>query len=240
MNEEAISTKPSILASIEIAIAELARLTHFSRRISPGSKFRPLPQNFPGSAAPIWAAPGAAPGNSSYCPPQAQGKERLGRPSPIFDARKVSVLLCALRLIALAHIQSRCQMRHVAPQVGEARALVRISARRVKIAFSSACAVIPKWRLVAARPPGAAVLPPDMPRRPAPDRRHHPRPTGDKPGNSRGPRIRRHDGAGPQPGAAESQGSHPSPKPQARESGVALDEATLRLKRVFLSRVFLA
>ncbi|MER8611774.1 hypothetical protein NKI50_23185 [Mesorhizobium sp. M0563] len=69
-----------------------------------------------------------------------------------FDARKVSVLLCALRLIALAHTQSPRQLWHVAPQAGEARALVRISARRVKIAFFPACAVIPKWRLVAARP----------------------------------------------------------------------------------------
>ncbi|MER8960406.1 MULTISPECIES: hypothetical protein [unclassified Mesorhizobium] len=68
-----------------------------------------------------------------------------------FDARKVSELLCALRLIALAHTQSPRQLWHIAPQAGEARALVRISARRAKIAFSSACAVIPKWRLVAAR-----------------------------------------------------------------------------------------
>ncbi|MER9637953.1 hypothetical protein [Mesorhizobium sp. M0228] len=48
---------------------------------------------------------------------------------------RASVLLWPLR---------RCQPWHIAPQAGEARALVRISARRVKIAFSSACAVHPK------------------------------------------------------------------------------------------------
>ena len=62
------------------------------------------------------------------------------------------VLLCALRRIGLAHTQfatASCgTLRLKLLKIG---ALVRISVRRVKIAFASACPVIPEWRLAAAR-----------------------------------------------------------------------------------------
>jgi hypothetical protein len=62
------------------------------------------------------------------------------------------VLVCALRRIGLAHTQfaaASCgTLRLKLLKIG---ALVRISVRRVKIAFASACPVIPEWRLAAAR-----------------------------------------------------------------------------------------
>jgi hypothetical protein len=62
------------------------------------------------------------------------------------------VLLCALRRIGLAHTQfaaASCgTLRLKLLKIG---ALVKISVRRVKIAFASACPFIPEWRLAAAR-----------------------------------------------------------------------------------------
>jgi hypothetical protein len=62
------------------------------------------------------------------------------------------VLICALRRIGLAHTglaEATCgTIRLKLLKIG---ALVRISARRVKIAMASACPTAPEWRLAHAR-----------------------------------------------------------------------------------------
>ena len=76
---------------------------------------------------------------------------RRGWPDRWRRRRKICVvLLCALRRIGLAHTQ------FAAPTCGTIRlkllkigALVKISSRRVKIAFASACPSAAEWRLAA-------------------------------------------------------------------------------------------
>jgi Transposase DDE domain group 1 len=116
---------------------------------------------------------------------------------------------CALRRIALAHAQfatASCGTLHL--KLLKLGALVRIRVRRVKIAFASACAVIPEWRLAAAR----LALGPRLSPRQTGGTTHGPRDT--KPRQPSPPRIRHHDGAGPPSRAAENQGSCPFPRPQ--------------------------
>jgi hypothetical protein len=70
----------------------------------------------------------------------------------LWFASMAYVLLCALRRIGLAHTQfaaATCGTIRLKPlKIG---ALVKISARRVKIAFASACPSAAEWRLAAAR-----------------------------------------------------------------------------------------
>lgn len=189
MNEEANLDEAANLGNpIAVAIAERSRLTHFSR----GSHQARIPAPAKGLPRQRCSDVGGPRGRGRqllYCSPQVQRKKRS---ADHLDARRHP---CFRAVVALR----RCQLWHVAPQAGEARALVRISARRVKIAFSSACAVIPKWRLVAAQPPSPRFS--RLTRRAAPRQTggttHAPRET--KPGNSRGTRIRCHDGAGSRP-----------------------------------------
>src|SRR3954465_5657299 len=70
------------------------------------------------------------------------------------------VLLCALRRIGLAHTglaAATCgTIRLKLLKIG---ALVRISARRVKVAMASACPAAAEWRL----PPAPPIIPPPPP-----------------------------------------------------------------------------
>ncbi|MDQ0474536.1 hypothetical protein QO011_007577 [Labrys wisconsinensis] len=62
------------------------------------------------------------------------------------------VLVCALRRIGLAHTQfAAASCGTLRLKLLKTGALVRISVRHVKIAFASACPVMPEWRLAAAR-----------------------------------------------------------------------------------------
>jgi hypothetical protein len=62
------------------------------------------------------------------------------------------VLLCALRRIGLAHTQfAAATCGTIRLKLLKIGALVKISARRVKIAFASACPSAAEWRLAAAR-----------------------------------------------------------------------------------------
>jgi len=62
------------------------------------------------------------------------------------------VLLCALRRIGLAHTQfATATCGTIRLKLLKLGALVRISARRVKVAFASACPFAQEWRLAAAR-----------------------------------------------------------------------------------------
>ena len=70
----------------------------------------------------------------------------------LWFASMAYVLLCAMRRIGLAHTQfaaASCgTLRLKLLKIG---ARVKISVRRVKIAFASACPYIHEWRLAAAR-----------------------------------------------------------------------------------------
>ena len=62
-------------------------------------------------------------------------------------------LICALRRIGLAHTPlANATCGTIRLKLLKLGALVKISARRVKIAFASACPAAPEWRLAAARP----------------------------------------------------------------------------------------
>ena len=66
------------------------------------------------------------------------------------------VLLCALRSIALAHTSfASATCGTIRLKLLKLGTLVKISARRVKIAFASACPWAEDWRLAAARPANA-------------------------------------------------------------------------------------
>ena len=70
----------------------------------------------------------------------------------LWFASMAYVLLCALRRIALAHKQfAAATCGTIWLKLLELGALVKISARRVKIPFASACPAAAEWRLAAAR-----------------------------------------------------------------------------------------
>jgi hypothetical protein len=70
----------------------------------------------------------------------------------LWFASMAYVLLCALRRIGLAHTQfAAATCGTIRLKLLKIGALVKISARRVKIAFASACPAAPEWRLAAAR-----------------------------------------------------------------------------------------
>jgi hypothetical protein len=70
----------------------------------------------------------------------------------LWFASMAYVLLCALRRIGLAHTQfATATCGTIRLKLLKIGALVKISARRVKIAFASACPSAPEWRLAAAR-----------------------------------------------------------------------------------------
>jgi|EndMetStandDraft_5_1072996.scaffolds.fasta_scaffold07713_1 hypothetical protein len=70
----------------------------------------------------------------------------------LWFASMAYVLLCALRRIGLAHTQfAAATCGTIRLKLLKIGALVKISARRVKIAFASACPSALEWRLAAAR-----------------------------------------------------------------------------------------
>src|SRR5687768_13129571 len=70
----------------------------------------------------------------------------------LWFASMAYVLLCALRRIGLAHTQfAAATCGTIRLKLLKIGALVKISARRVKIAFASACPSAAEWRLAAAR-----------------------------------------------------------------------------------------
>ena len=70
----------------------------------------------------------------------------------LWFASMAYVLLCALRRIGLAHTQfAAATCGTIRLKLLKIGALVKISVRRVKIAFASACPSAPEWRLAAAR-----------------------------------------------------------------------------------------
>jgi len=70
----------------------------------------------------------------------------------LWFASMAYVLLCALRRIGLAHTQfAKATCGTIRLKLLKLGALVKISARRVKIAFASACPNDLEWRLAAAR-----------------------------------------------------------------------------------------
>jgi hypothetical protein len=70
----------------------------------------------------------------------------------LWFASMAYVLLCALRRIGLAHTQfAAATCGTIRLKLLKIGALVKISARRVKIAFASACPAAAEWRLAAAR-----------------------------------------------------------------------------------------
>ena len=70
----------------------------------------------------------------------------------LWFASMAYVLLCALRRIGLAHTQlATATCGTIRLKLLKIGALVKISARRVKIAFASACPSAAEWRLAAAR-----------------------------------------------------------------------------------------
>ncbi|WP_352933671.1 NAD-dependent epimerase/dehydratase family protein [Mesorhizobium sp. M1169] len=196
MNEEATSTKPQSWQHYRGSNSRTGPPYHFSRRISQGSNSSPC-QRTSRQRCPRYRPPRGRARQLLYCSPQVQGEAR--QTTAYFDARRHPCCCARCAASPWPTPSCHCQLWHVAPQAAEARALLRISARRVKIAFSSACGVIPKWRLVAARPLRPRFS--RLTRRAAPRQTggttHAPRET--NPGNSRGPRIRRLDGAGCRP-----------------------------------------
>jgi hypothetical protein len=70
----------------------------------------------------------------------------------LWFASMAYVLLCALRRIGLAHTQfAAATCGAIRLKLLKIGALVKISARRVKVAFASACPAAAEWRLAAAR-----------------------------------------------------------------------------------------
>jgi hypothetical protein len=70
----------------------------------------------------------------------------------LWFASMAYVLICALRRIGLAHTQfATATCGTIRLKLLKLGALVKISARRVKIAFASACSSSIEWRLAAAR-----------------------------------------------------------------------------------------
>ncbi|MBV9531290.1 MAG: IS1380 family transposase [Bradyrhizobium sp.] len=70
----------------------------------------------------------------------------------LWFASMAYVLLCALRRIGLAHTQfAAATCGTIRLKLLKLGALVRISVRRIKIAFASACPFAQEWRLAAAR-----------------------------------------------------------------------------------------
>ena len=70
----------------------------------------------------------------------------------LWFASMAYVLVCALRRIGLAHTQfATATCGTIRLKLLKLGALVKISARRVKIAFASACPWADEWRLAAAR-----------------------------------------------------------------------------------------
>ncbi len=70
----------------------------------------------------------------------------------LWFASMAYMLLCALRRIGLAHTQfGHATCGTIRLKLLKIGALVRISARRVKVAMASACSTAPKWRLAHAR-----------------------------------------------------------------------------------------
>jgi Transposase DDE domain group 1 len=70
----------------------------------------------------------------------------------LWFASMAYVLLCALRRIGLAHTQfAAATCGTIRLKLLKLGALVKISARRIKIAFASACPFAQEWRLAAAR-----------------------------------------------------------------------------------------
>ena len=70
----------------------------------------------------------------------------------LWFASMAYVLLCALRRIGLAHTQfAAATCGTIRLKLLKIGALVKITARRIKVAFASACISAPEWRLAAAR-----------------------------------------------------------------------------------------
>jgi hypothetical protein len=70
----------------------------------------------------------------------------------LWFASMAYVLICALRRIGLAHTQfAAATCGTIRLKLLKLGALVKISARRVKVAFASACPSANEWRLAAAR-----------------------------------------------------------------------------------------
>ena len=70
----------------------------------------------------------------------------------LWFASMAYVLLCALRRIGLAHtLFDNATCGTIRLKLLKLGALIKISARRVKIAFASACPHADAWRLAAAR-----------------------------------------------------------------------------------------
>jgi len=70
----------------------------------------------------------------------------------LWFASMAYALVCALRRLGLAHTQlANATCGTIRLKLLKLGALVKISARRVKIAFASACPAAPEWRLAAAR-----------------------------------------------------------------------------------------
>ena len=70
----------------------------------------------------------------------------------LWFASMAYVLLCALRRIGLAHTQfAAATCGTIRLKLLKLAGLVRISARRIKVALASACPYADEWRLAAAR-----------------------------------------------------------------------------------------
>jgi hypothetical protein len=70
----------------------------------------------------------------------------------LWFASMAYALICALRRLGLAHTSlADATCGTIRLKLLKLGALIRISARRVKIAFASACPAAPEWRLAAAR-----------------------------------------------------------------------------------------
>ncbi len=79
----------------------------------------------------------------------------------LWFASMAYVLLCALRRIGLAHtLFANATCGTIRLKLLKLGALIKISARRVRIAFASACPSAPEWRLAAARLANARGSPP--------------------------------------------------------------------------------
>src|SRR3954462_14636907 len=84
----------------------------------------------------------------------------------LWFAAMAYVLLCALRRIGLSHTGlAAAPCGPIRLKLLKIGALVRISARRVKVAMASACPAAAEWRLAHAR---LILAPPAPPARPAP------------------------------------------------------------------------
>src|SRR4051812_44499317 len=85
----------------------------------------------------------------------------------LWFASMAYVLLCALRRIGLAHTAlAAATCGTIRLKLLKIGALVRISARRVKVAMASACPAASEWRLAHARLIIAARAPPACPAEP--------------------------------------------------------------------------